>query len=109
MNNFDVPIGAYDSAQLANLIGIYILDTLGRIVNLEQMGLQWNDGIIFISSSNGPKTSKIHKQNSRAFKSIGLRIEIASNLNIVNFLDVTLKLLNDTFKPFSKSNFTPPT
>ena len=36
MDNFDVPIGAYNFAQVADLIGIYILDTFGRIVNLEQ-------------------------------------------------------------------------
>ena len=32
-------MGAYNSAQVADLVGIYILDTLGRIVNLEQVGL----------------------------------------------------------------------
>ena len=36
------PIGAYDSIQVADLIGIYILDTLSCIVNLEQMGL-WGE------------------------------------------------------------------
>ena len=39
VDNFDVPMGAYDSAQVVDLVGIYILDTLGRIVNLEQVGL----------------------------------------------------------------------
>ena len=43
----------------------------------------------------------------RAFKLLGLRIEIASNLKTVDFLDVTLNLNNSTFKPFSKSNSTP--
>ena len=28
MDNFDIPMGAYDSAQVADLIGIYILDIL---------------------------------------------------------------------------------
>ena len=51
----------HSSAQVADLIGIYILDTLGRIVNLEQVELYWDDGIIFIPDSNGPKTSNIQK------------------------------------------------
>ena len=38
MDNFDAPMGDYYSVQVADLIGIYILDTLGRIVNLEQVG-----------------------------------------------------------------------
>ena len=42
-------------------MGIYILDMLGRIVNLKLVGLYRDDGIIFIPDSNGPKTSKIHK------------------------------------------------
>ena len=99
VDNFDVPLGAYDSAQVADLIGICILDTLCRIVNLEQVGLYRDDGIIFIPDSNGPKTSKI--QNIiRAFKLLGLRIQTASNVKIVDFLDVTLNLNNGTFKPF---------
>ena len=40
----------------------------------------------------------------KAFKLLGLRIEIASNLKTVDFLDVTLNLNKGTFKPFSKSN-----
>ena len=57
MDNFYVPMVAYDLIQVADLIGIFILDTLGRIVNSEQMGFYQIDGI-----SNRPKTSKIHKK-----------------------------------------------
>ena len=96
-------MGAYDSAQVADLIGIYILDTLGCIVNLEQVRLYRNDGIIFILNSNGLETSKIQKI-IRAFKLLGLRIEIAPNLKIVDVLDIRINLDNGTFKSFSKSN-----
>ena len=51
VDNFYSPIGSYDSAQIFNLIGIYIL---------EHMGLYQDDGIIFIPDSNGPKSSKIY-------------------------------------------------
>ena len=100
-------MGAYDSAQVADLVGIYILDTLGRIVNSQQVGLYRDDGIIYIPDSNGPKTSSIQKEIIRAFKLLGFRIQIASNLKIVNFLDVTLNLNNGTFKPFSKNDSAP--
>ena len=43
VDKFNVPIGAYDSAQVADLVGIYILDMLGRIVNLEQVGFYRDD------------------------------------------------------------------
>ena len=100
-------MGAYDSAQVADLIGIYILDTLGRIINLEQVGLYRDDGIIFIPDNNGPKTSNIQNKIVRAFKLLGVRIQIASNLKIVYFLDVTLNSNNGTFKPFSKTDSAP--
>ena len=64
-------------------------------------------GIIFIPDSYGPKTSSIQKKIIRAFKLLGLRIQIASKLKIVDFLDVTLNLNNGTFKPFSKNDSNP--
>ena len=79
VDNFDVPMWAYDLAQVTYLVEIYILDTLGRIVDLEQVGLYRDDGIIFIPNCNGPKTSNIQKKIIRAFKLLGLRIQIASN------------------------------
>lgn len=88
--SFDVPMGAFNSAQIADVVGIYILDTLSRIVNLNQVGLYRDDGLIFVPSSNGPITSSLHKKVVRAFKYLGLKIEISSNLKIVNFLDITL-------------------
>ena len=77
--NFDVSMGDYDSAQVADLLGIYILDVLGRIVDLEQVGLYRDAGMFFIPDSNGPKTSNIQKKIIRTFKLLGLRIQIASN------------------------------
>ena len=46
VGNFDVPMDDYDLTQVADLIWIYILDTLGHIVNLEQLGLYWNDNFL---------------------------------------------------------------
>ena len=46
----------------------------------------------------------MQKKIIRAVKLQDLRIQIASNLNIVDFLDVTLNFNNVTFKPFSKND-----
>ena len=51
MDNFDVPMDSYNSAQIVDIIGIYILDTLGRIIDLKQVGLYKDDGLIFIPVS----------------------------------------------------------
>ena len=47
--------------------GLYILDILSRIVNPGQIGLNHDDGIIYIPKSNGPNSSRIQKEIIRAF------------------------------------------
>ena len=68
------------------------------------MGLYHNDGIIYIPNSNGPNSSRIQKKIIRAFKFLGFKIEVSSNNKIINFLDVTLNLSNNTYKPFLKTD-----
>ena len=82
----------------------FILDTFALLVTLEQVGLYWDDEIIFIPDSSDPETSKIQKKIIRGFKLLGVRIVIVSNLH---FFDATLNLNNGTFKPFSKRNSNP--
>ena len=48
LHNFDVPMGAHVSTPIADLVGLYILNTLSRIVNPIQIGLYHNDGILYI-------------------------------------------------------------
>ena len=105
--NFDVPMGGYDSSQIADLVGRYILHVLNRIINSDHIGLYRDDGLIYIPNSNGPNSSSIQKKIIRAFKPLGFKIEISSNNKIVNFLDVTLDLSNNIYKPFIKMDQSP--
>ena len=59
LDNFDVPMGGYVSAQIADLVGLYILDTLSRIIDLIQIRLYHDDGILYIPNSDGPKCSSM--------------------------------------------------
>ena len=47
MDNFNVPMGTYDSAQVTDLIGIYIIWSYCQLYR--------DDGIIFIPDSNSPQ------------------------------------------------------
>ena len=40
----------------------------------------------------------------KKFQSIGLKIEIVTNLEEVDFLDVTFNLINNTHRPYKKPN-----
>ena len=77
---------------------------LARIINPQQVGLYLDDGLLYIPNSN---SSSIQKRIIRAFKFLGFKIEISSNIKIVNFLDVTLDLSSNSYKPFIKSNQNP--
>ena len=105
--NFDVPMGAYDPTQIADLVGIYIFDTLRRIIDPKKIGLHRYDGLIVIPESNGPKISSILPKNLRAFKLLGFKIGIMSNLKVINFLNIIFSLSENRFKPFHKDKQNP--
>ena len=100
-------MGGYDSSQIADLVGLYILNMHTRIISLQRLGLYHNDGLLYIPNSNGPLCSSIQKRIIRALKFLGFKIEISSNIKIVNCLDVTLDLSNNSYKPFIKTNLNP--
>ena len=51
-DNFNVTLGSFDSAQIADFVGIYILDTLGRFLNLNHVEIYRDDGLISLPNSN---------------------------------------------------------
>lgn len=55
-------MGAYDSAPITDLVGIYISDTLSRIIDPKQMGLYRDDGLIYIPNSNGPHVPECRRK-----------------------------------------------
>ena len=73
LDNFDVPMGGYDSSQIADLVGLYILDILTRIISPQQVGIYRDDGLLYIPNSNGPLSSSIQKRIIRAFKFLDLK------------------------------------
>ena len=50
------------------------------------------------------KTDRIRNEVIKIFKEIGFKIEIKTNLKIVDFLDITFNLSNVTYKPYRKPN-----
>ena len=92
-------MGSFDSSQIADLVGIYILDKPGWFLNLSNIGIYRNDRVVSIRISNGLLKFKIQKKVIRAFKYMEWMREIGSNLKIANFLDVTLNINVNLYKP----------
>ena len=102
-SSFDVTMGSYGGAEICELVGIYTLSKLKNITSKDDIGLYRDDGLILLRELNGQQIDKIRK-NIKVFKSIGFQIEIETNLDQVNFLDITFNLRSGTYRPYKKPN-----
>ena len=95
-------MGAYDGAEVCELVGIYLLVLLSSKCLKQNIGLYRDDGLAVFKNLSGPKSESIKKQFQKIFSDNGLQIEIKCNQKLVEYLDVTLDLNNGTYKPFRK-------
>ena len=103
--SFDVTMGAYDGAETCELVGLYILSELNKLKDLE-VGLYRDDGMA-VTRLSPRQTEQLKKKICEVFRKQKLSISIEANKNEIDFLDVTLNLRENTFKPFRKPNDTP--
>ena len=101
---FDVTMGSFDGAEICELVGIYIINKLSSTVKKEEMGLYRDDGLIILRNYTKRTADIKRKEVIKIFKCIGFDIEIDINLKTVDFLDVTLDLPSNTFRPYKKPN-----
>ena len=97
-SSFDVTMGSFDGAELCELIGIYIQSLLTDSIELitkENIGLYRDDGLILLRNINSQQTDRLRKRIIKKFQSIGFKIEIVTNLQEADFLDVTFNLINN--------------
>ena len=100
----DVTMGSYDGAEICKLVVIDLLFLLANIIDKNSSGLYLDDGLILLGNVNRQNMDRIRKNVTKIFKEVGLKIEIRTNLKIVNFLDVTFNLTNGTYRPYKKPN-----
>lgn len=74
-------MGSYDSAEVWKLVGLCILTLLANVIDKNQPDLYGGNDQTRISSKN-----------------VGFKINMKTNLKIVQFLNLTFNLLNGTFK-----------
>ena len=103
---FDVMMGSYDGAETCELVGTHILSLLAKVIDHNHSGLYRDDGLILLRNTTGPKMDRIRKDVIMTFKDVGFKIDIKTNLKVVDFLDATFNLSNGTYKPYKKPNGT---
>jgi hypothetical protein len=101
---FDVTMGSYDGAEICELVGIFILYNLSQIANKCDIGLYRDDGLMLLRNSTKRTADIARKKVIKTFKDIGFDIEIIINMKAVDFLDVTLDLISETYRPYKKPN-----
>ena len=95
-------MGAYDGAEICELVGCFILSSIPAKYKKENIGLYRDDGLAVFKNTSGPQSVKIKKEFQKLFKKNDLEIVVECNMKVVNYLDVTLDLNNETFKPYHK-------
>ena len=101
---FDVGQGSFDGAEIAEIVGLFLLSKLQHL-NLD-LGLYRDDGL-GICSQRPRQVEKIKQEMCRIFQTFNLKITIDVNHKVVNFLDITLDLDSELYKPYMKPNNTP--
>ena len=55
--DFDVPMGANDGAEVCELVGAFLLNNLSHIIDKTSVGLYRDDGL-GVQSNSGPETER---------------------------------------------------
>ena len=58
---FDVSIGAYDGAEVCELVGTYVLNVLSKKYNKNNIGLYWDDGLAVLKNRSGLQSEQVKK------------------------------------------------
>ena len=97
-------MGAYDGAEVCELVGIFILYWLSRKYNKIHIGLYSDNGLAAFNNISGPHAEKMKKRFQNIFRKNDLNIIMKRNLKILDYIGVTRKLSDGSYKPFHKPN-----
>ena len=105
--DFDVPMGFYEGAEVCELVGAFLLKNLSQDIDKTSVALYRDDGLGVFKSHSGPETESKQKEIIKTFHSFNFSITIETNIRIVNVLDTTFDLINDIYKSYRKPNDNP--
>ena len=100
-------MGSFDSAEVCELVGLYLLNKIKSLLGSNNVGLYRDDGLAIVHKASGPKVDRLRKDIISLFKDEGLSITIDTNLIETDFLDVSFNLNTGKYFPFRKPNNAP--
>ena len=97
-------MGAYDGAEVCELVGNYLLYKLSKLYEKKDIGLYRDDGLAVFKNKSGPESEIIKKSIQAIFRENELKVTIQCNLKIVDYLGVTFNLTDSSYRPFNETN-----
>ena len=101
---FDITMGSFEGAKICKLVCIHISSLLLNKLDKQSTSLYRDDGMVLLRNTSKQKTDWIQKDIIKTFKNTSFKIEVKTNLHIVDFLDITFNLLDGIYKPYKKPN-----
>ena len=95
--DFDVPMGSYDGAEVCELVGAFLPNNLSPFIDKSNVGPYRDDGLGVFKSHSGPETERKRKKIIKTFNTYNLPITIETNIHVANFVDTTFDLINDVY------------
>ena len=88
----------------ANLLVFTSDVSLVKLINKKDCDLYRYGRLLILQNVNGQQIDQMCKNIIKILKDIGFAINIEINLKIVDFLDITYNLNNDTYRPYKILN-----
>lgn len=99
-------MGSKDVAECCEVVELFLIHYITeveRIISKEDIRTFRND-FLGIVGANRATNERTKKKLIKAFEKFGLEVIIEMNLINTNFLDVTVNMLNGSYKPYIKPN-----
>lgn len=82
-------MGDYNGAEVCGVVGLFLLNNLGKNFEKNSVDLYRDDGFAISKNINGHHADKIFKEFHQWFTEKGLSLETESKIETVNYLDIT--------------------
>ena len=85
-------MGSFDGAEVWQLVGIYMLCFLAKLIKKNNCGLYRDDRLPLLQNINHQQIDQMRKNIIKIVNDTGFAIDVETNLKIVLFLDITFNL-----------------
>ena len=102
----DVTMGSNDGAEIAELVGLFLLNGLKRFIKKEHQVL-YRDDFISVVNISGPQVERLRKNLFNFFHQYKLKVTIEANVKQADFLDISMDLESGIHCPYCKDDSVP--